>query len=252
MKVTVMGSYRYETAFVSGYMIQMFARTGMLARMKANGGDIVLFETPQHELVSIHMIESALPVYEIRNTLADNGKKNIYTMFVLWCDMMLPRNGQVYTSDDWMEALYTLYNGCIYAYEVMDNESYVFPVYFRGTTPVRSVEYGTTVRYRELTCRSLRTHLPGLNDTWRVADFGGVRGNAHDPKAAATYGIALSSHYILLGVTPYDDRDTIKKAYRHLARLYHPDLNKSPEAHGRMQEINQAYQAILGDAPDEK
>jgi hypothetical protein len=218
----------------------------MLGRLKANGGDIVLFETPRGELVSIHMIESGLPLYEIRNTLVDNGKKNIFTLFVLWCDMMLPRNGQVYTCDDWMEALFTLYNGCIYAYEVMDKESYIFPVYFRGSTPVRSVEYGTTVRFRELTCRTLKTHLPGLNDTWHVADFGGVRGNAHDPKASATYGITLNHHYAVLGVTPQDDHAAVKKAYRHLARLYHPDLNKSAEAHVKMQEINQAYQAIIG------
>ena len=98
----------------------------------------------------------------------------------------------------------------------------------------------------------LRPIILGAADAWRVADFGGLRGNAHDPKAAATYGIALSSHYVLLGVTPQDDRDTIKKAYRHLARLYHPDLNKSAEAHGKMQEINQAYQAILGDVPEDK
>jgi hypothetical protein len=245
-----MGSYRYETAFVSSYMLDMLARTGMIGRMRHNGGDIVLFDTPQGVPVSIHMIESALPLYEIRNTLVDNGRKKIHTLFVLWCDMMLPNNGQIYASDDWMEALYTLYNGSIYAYEVMEREGYVFPVHFRGSTPVRSIEYGHTVRFRDLTCRTVRTHLPGLNDSWLIADFGGLRGSAHDPKAAATYGIALNAHYTLLGVTPEDDRSAIKKAYRHLARLYHPDLNKSPDAHARMQEINQAYRAILGETPE--
>jgi hypothetical protein len=240
-----MGSYRYETAYVSGYIIDMLMRSSALGRMKHNGGDIILFETPRAEQVSIHLIDSGLPLYEIRKTLTDNGKRDIYTLFVLWADMMLPHHGQIYTADDWMEGLYTLYNGCIYAYEFLDRESYVFPIYFRGNTPTRTAEFGTTVRFRNLTCRTVTTHLPGLNDSWRVADFAGVRGTAHDPKGAAVIHTALQEHYVLLGVTADDDREAIKKAYRHLARAYHPDLNKSAEAHGKMQQLNKAYQEIL-------
>jgi hypothetical protein len=249
-----MGSYRYETAYVSGYMVDMLGYSGMLGRMRHNGGDIIWFETPRGEQISMHFIESALPLYEIRNTLVDNAKKDIYTLFLLWCDMMLPHDGQTYTSPDWTEALYTLYNGCIYGYEFMEKESFVFPVYFRGNTPVRRIEYGTTVRFRQLTCRTVRTSLPGLNDVWRVADFGGARGTAHDPKVQASTSATLNEYYLLLGVTAEDDRDTVKLAYRHLARRFHPDINPSPEAHEHMQRINLAYQTIIatfGDTPPE-
>jgi DnaJ domain len=247
-----MGSYRHETAYASGYMIDMLGQHGMLGRMKHNGGDIVLFESARGDLVSLHFIESAIPLYEIRNTLADNGSKNIYTLFLLWCDMMLPNDGQVYPAPDWMEGLYTLYNNAIYAYELLEKESFIFPVYFRGNTPTRRVEYGATVRFRQLTTRTVRTHLAGLNDVWRIADFGGARGSAHDPTMASAAYTTLSEHYVLLGVTPEDDRETVKRAYRHLARRFHPDLNTSPDAHAEMQRLNQAYRDIIALFGDDK
>jgi molecular chaperone DnaJ len=36
----------------------------------------------------------------------------------------------------------------------------------------------------------------------------------------------------------------LKRAFRKLARQYHPDVNKSPDAHKHFQEINEAYQVL--------
>src|SRR4051794_27828103 len=52
--------------------------------------------------------------------------------------------------------------------------------------------------------------------------------------------------YALLGVSPDADADTIKKAYRKLARQLHPDVNPDPEAQAKFQEVGRAYE-ILGD-----
>src|SRR3954454_18264759 len=52
--------------------------------------------------------------------------------------------------------------------------------------------------------------------------------------------------YALLGVSRDADADTIKKAYRKLARQLHPDVNPDPEAQSRFQEIGRAYE-ILSD-----
>lgn len=53
-------------------------------------------------------------------------------------------------------------------------------------------------------------------------------------------------YYQILGIERDADIQTIKKAYRNLARKHHPDVDKSPGAEERFKEINEAYQ-ILSD-----
>lgn len=53
-------------------------------------------------------------------------------------------------------------------------------------------------------------------------------------------------YYEVLGVPREADENTIKSAYRKLARQYHPDVNKSEDAEERFKEINEAYE-ILSD-----
>lgn len=55
--------------------------------------------------------------------------------------------------------------------------------------------------------------------------------------------------YEILGVPENADKAEIKKAYKKLAKEYHPDRNKSADATEKMKEINKAY-SILED--DEK
>ncbi len=55
------------------------------------------------------------------------------------------------------------------------------------------------------------------------------------------------SLYDTLDVSQGASADEIKKAYRRLARKYHPDINKEPEAEEKFKEINAAYE-ILSDS----
>ncbi len=55
-----------------------------------------------------------------------------------------------------------------------------------------------------------------------------------------------NSLYETLGISKGASQDEIKKAYRRLARKYHPDINKEPEAEDKFKEINAAYE-ILSD-----
>ena len=50
--------------------------------------------------------------------------------------------------------------------------------------------------------------------------------------------------YAILGVSNDADADTIKKAYRKLARQLHPDVNPDPEAAARFQEVGRAYEVL--------
>ena len=54
-------------------------------------------------------------------------------------------------------------------------------------------------------------------------------------------------YYDVLGVSRNASADEIKSAYRKLAKKYHPDLNKAPDAAEKFKEVNEAYEG-LGDA----
>lgn len=56
----------------------------------------------------------------------------------------------------------------------------------------------------------------------------------------------FKDYYSMLGVARDATVQDIKKAFRKLARKYHPDVSKEPDAEARMQELNEAY-AVLSD-----
>ena len=56
----------------------------------------------------------------------------------------------------------------------------------------------------------------------------------------------MADYYDLLGVNRDADPETLKRAYRRMARQYHPDVNKDPGAEDRFKEIGRAY-GVLSD-----
>ncbi|MFO8011110.1 MAG: J domain-containing protein [Dehalococcoidia bacterium] len=64
--------------------------------------------------------------------------------------------------------------------------------------------------------------------------------------------VEYRDYYRILGVDRNASDDEIKKAYRRLARQYHPDVNPDdPQAESKFKEINEAYQ-VLGDKEKRK
>src|SRR6516225_4079666 len=51
-------------------------------------------------------------------------------------------------------------------------------------------------------------------------------------------------YYATLGVDRGASEEEIKKAYRKLARKYHPDVSKEPNAEERFKEVAEAYETL--------
>lgn len=54
----------------------------------------------------------------------------------------------------------------------------------------------------------------------------------------------FKDYYEVLGVARDASADDIKRAYRKLARKYHPDVSKEPEAEARFKEVGEAYETL--------
>lgn len=56
----------------------------------------------------------------------------------------------------------------------------------------------------------------------------------------------FKDYYKIMGVARDATQDEIKRAYRTLARKYHPDVSKAPDAEARFKELGEAN-AVLKD-----
>jgi curved DNA-binding protein len=63
--------------------------------------------------------------------------------------------------------------------------------------------------------------------------------------------MAFTDYYQIMGLSKDASKDDIKRAYRKLARQYHPDVNKAPEAEDKFKELGEAYD-VLKDAEKRK
>jgi hypothetical protein len=57
--------------------------------------------------------------------------------------------------------------------------------------------------------------------------------------------MTLAEYYEILGLPAHSSVEDIKKAYRNKARLYHPDINSSPNAKEMFIGITEAYEFLL-------
>ena len=58
----------------------------------------------------------------------------------------------------------------------------------------------------------------------------------------------FKDYYEILGVAPSADTTEMKKAYRRLARKYHPDLNPDEDAEARFKEVAEAWEVLKDDS----
>jgi curved DNA-binding protein CbpA len=59
----------------------------------------------------------------------------------------------------------------------------------------------------------------------------------------------MKNYYEILQIPEDSKQDEIQRAYRRLAKKYHPDVNKSPDAHEKFCEITEAYEFLMNHWP---
>ncbi len=57
----------------------------------------------------------------------------------------------------------------------------------------------------------------------------------------------MSDYYEILGVDKNASKDEIKSAFRKMARKWHPDVNKAPDAEAKFKELGKAYETLMDD-----
>ncbi|AIQ72035.1 hypothetical protein PODO_01365 [Paenibacillus odorifer] len=81
------------------------------------------------------------------------------------------------------------------------------------------------------------------------SECNGGRYEIRDGKEEAR--VASKSYYDALGVSKKATKQEIKKAYQKLAKKWHPDVNKAPEAEAKFKEAAEAYE-VLGNEDKRK
>ena len=62
----------------------------------------------------------------------------------------------------------------------------------------------------------------------------------------------MPNPYDLLGLPQNAPLDEVKKAYRKLAKQFHPDVNKEDGAEEKFKQVSQAYEDILNPPPPQQ
>jgi hypothetical protein len=252
---------RFDTYNASAHFVRQLEQSGKVAVVH-DGGDNLLVQLISGEMISIYLIETVIPPYEIKLTISDNNNAGIYTLFVIWAEMFLPENNSIIIPDEWMTALYTLYGEKVYAFSVYGKDIHIFPVYFERYGRERLIRYGSDVNVANFGC-DLRvvSDITMLRGTWRIADFDHpapdgstsaqrkqrAKQTHHHKNGAATFPAAQRARtpWEILGIDVDTDQATVKRVYRRLARQYHPDTNSSADATHQMQYLNEAYDTIM-------
>jgi hypothetical protein len=227
---------RFETYAASHDLVGRLEQAGIAAHIR-DDGDLILIHLHSGATVALYLIERPTSLDDMQHYYTANVARGWHTLCVLEVTHLLPDHDTWYAPDDWMRLLLALHHNQIYAYDAVGREAYFFPVHFYGQEKTRHIRWGDLLDAATLHAETV-IHQ-GFE--WPTAMFGGAR--AEPPRALPLD--AVQAAYMLLGLHGDESLTEIKRAYRALARLYHPDINPGREALYKMKEVNLAYKRVL-------
>lgn len=227
---------RFETYAAGSDLVTRIEKSGIATSIR-DDGDLILVHLRGGPTIAIYLIERPTNLNDIQHYYTANIARGWYTLCIFPVGLLLPEHDTWYTPDDWMHLLLALHHNQIYGFDAVGRHAYFFPVHFYGHEKARHIRWGELI---DVTTLHPETILhQGFE--WQTAMFGGAQ-----RPAPVIPRDALTEAYMLLGLRGDETLIDVKRAYRDMARRYHPDLNPTREALYRMKEINLAYKRIVG------
>ncbi len=241
---------RFDTHNVRAYLLWQLSNAPHVARLWHDNSDIILVTLKTGEKAMIYLNERFADLHDIKTTLAGDLKAGRHTLMMFWADMLLPGDGERFLPNDWMTAALALYDDKIYAFDRYADDVVVFPIFFEKQPGKyeRLIRHGKGIEFSKLYCQRIQVELPTLKGTWQIASFHSRKiqeEHRTSQPTASRVPSALHDYYRLLRIELTATPETIKKAYRELARQHHPDLNQASDANEKMKQLNEAYQKIM-------
>ena len=113
---------RFDTHRISSQLVNELQKGRPHVEVTYDGGDLIRVSLESNEIVHIYFIENPITVYEIKGIVTANTAVGIYSLFILWRDLLLPVDGVRYRPNDWMAALLALHGDKIYAFDAYMGE----------------------------------------------------------------------------------------------------------------------------------
>lgn len=213
-------------------------------RVLDEGALIVTVAQPSfHEDIAIYLLAGELAVGFIKKMLNANTQRDMHTLFIPAFER-ITEDGETALMSDALRLLVHAYGGKVYAYRMVGAQVAIVPVFIAKSGHITT---GEPVNLADLSGDYATFDNKYLLGVRKVASFAAQQytHHAHSHSEPPRAYNPLQSFYDLLGVPVSAGENEIKRAYRRKALRYHPDSNPSPDAHAKMQQINEAYQRIM-------
>ena len=100
---------RLDSNYVRLHVVQELERAPF-ARVRHDDFDVTVIDFSNGQAAAIRIMEREVPVNEILWIYRDHQKDKLHTVFLLWCEMLVPNAGEIFEPPDWLLALYTLHH----------------------------------------------------------------------------------------------------------------------------------------------